>query len=232
MPVSAEKWFEGVGFEVNFWQAWMKEKGGPRAADYRANLDPNKPFDRMVEAAIRDTGAREIEVLDVGSGPVTGLGYASEKFDIKITAVDPLADAYSILWQEAGETPPVKTEKCFGENLMKHFARRRFHVCHSSNALDHTMDPRTILRAMAQLLYPNGLLYVRVFKNEGLNANYSGLHNWNFDKDDNNNFILWREAERYKINEELSDLLEGQRLTELAPNPDSALIFVGYRKAT
>ena len=83
---------------------------------------------------------------------------------------------------------------------------------------------------MAQLLHPHGLMYVRVHVNEGEGANYSGLHNWNFDKDGNNNFILWRGSERYKINEELSDLVEG-RLSDYDAGMGPEIVFIGYRKA-
>ena len=92
------------------------------------------------------------------------------------------------------------------------------------------MDPRTILVAMAQLLHPQGLMYVRVHKNEGESAGYSGLHNWNFDRDENNNFILWRSEEKYKINEDLSDFVEGQ-VSELVTENGPEIFFVGYRKA-
>ena len=83
---------------------------------------------------------------------------------------------------------------------------------------------------MAQLLHPYGLLYVKTYKNEGEHTGYSGLHNWNFDKDENNNLILWRGAEKYNVNADLSDFVEG-RLTELIVPGGPWLIFVGYRKA-
>ena len=226
MPISADKWFEGVNFEVGFWQNCLYTNGAQWPDEYRSRLNPNRPFNSMVEQAIRDTGSREIEILDVGSGPITSLGYVSKKFDVRITATDPLADAYTVLLNEAGVTPPIRTQKCFGESLLQHFGNRRFHVCHSSNALDHSLDPRTILVAMAQLLHPQGLMYVRVYKNEGESTKYSGMHNWNFDRDENNNFILWRGAEIYKINEDLSDFVEGQ-VTEEGPE----LVFIAYRKA-
>lgn len=231
MPISVDKWFEGVNYEVGFWQNYLNTKGGARwHGDYLNRLDPGRPFNRLVQEAIRDTGLHEIEVLDVGSGPITSLGYASQKFDIRITAVDPLADAYSVLLKEAGVTPPVETQKCFGETLLEYFGSRRFHVCHSCNALDHSLDPRAILLAMAQLLHPHGLMYVRMHKNEGESTGYCGLHNWNFDKDENNNFILWRGAEKYKINEDLSDFVEGQ-VAEMVIDEEPEVVFVGYRKA-
>lgn len=230
MPITGEKWFEGVNFEVGFWQNYLNKQGAWWPDDYRGRIDPHKPFDNLVEAAIHDTGSRAIEILDVGAGPITALGYESKRFDIRITAVDPLADAYSVLLREAGVTPPVTTQMCFGENLLQHFGQRRFHVCHSSNALDHSMDPRTILLAMAQLLHPHGLLFVKTLKNEGEQTGYSGLHNWNFDKDDKNDFILWRGKERYNVNAELSDFVEGQ-LTEISAHDGPWLIFTAYRKA-
>ena len=91
MPISGEKWFEGVKFEVGFWQNYFNTKGARWLDDYRGRIDSNKPFDSSVEAAIRDTGSREIEILDVGAGPITALGYVSKNFDIRITATDPLA---------------------------------------------------------------------------------------------------------------------------------------------
>ena len=230
MPVSVDRWYEGVESEVGFWQDYINTKGARWAEDYRDRLDPGRPFNGFVEEAIRDTGLREIEVLDVGAGPITGLGYVSKKFDIRITAVDPLADAYAVLLKEAGVTPPVRTEMCFGENLLQHFGSRRFHVCHSSNALDHSIDPRTILHQMIQLLHPNGLLLVRMFKNEGQSGGYEGLHNWNFDIDQENNFILWRPAEMYKINEELSEFVDGQA-TERVVGDRVEVHFTAYRKA-
>jgi SAM-dependent methyltransferase len=232
LPVSSDKWFDGVDFEVRFWQSWLNTKGGPWPEDYRTRLDAAKPFDPLVEEAIRDTSSREIDILDVGAGPITSLGYVSKKFDIKITATDPLADAYAVLLQEAGVSPPVRTQACFAENLLSHFGGHRFDVCHSRNALDHSLDPRTALRAMAQLLHPHGLMYVRVHRNEGETARYSGLHNWNFDKDANNNFILWRASERYNINEDVADFIDG-RLAELkSEDGGHELIFIGYRKAS
>jgi SAM-dependent methyltransferase len=231
MAITVDKWFEGVNYEVGFWQNYLTAKGGARwSDDFRNRFDPNRPFNSAVEEAIRDTRSRQIDLLDVGSGPVTSLGYVSKKFEIRITATDPLADAYSILLDEAGVAAPVKTQRCFGENLLEHFGSRRFHVCHSCNALDHSMDPRTILRAMAELLHPQGLMYVRVHRNEGESTGYSGLHNWNFDRDENNNFILWRGTERYNINEDLSHFVAGQ-VDELVDEEGPELVFIGYRKA-
>jgi SAM-dependent methyltransferase len=221
----AGKWSDGLGFEIGFWQKWLKTKGGQWHEDFRARLDPQTPLKSEVENAIRDMGTRELDILDVGAGPITCLGYMSEKFDLRITAVDPLADAYAIILREEGLTPPIVTQKCFAEHLLQVFGDRRFHVCFSKNALDHAIDPRAAILAMAQLLHPNGLLYVRVYKNEGESAGYSGLHSWNFDTDESKNFILWRGAEKFNISEDLAEVADCA-LTDL----EGELVFIAYRK--
>jgi SAM-dependent methyltransferase len=230
MAIPANIWLGGVNYELGFWRQYIHSKGAQWPEDFRNRIDPKRPLNPKVENAIRDTGSREIEILDVGSGPITSLGYVSNKFDIKITATDPLAEQYSTFLDEVGVTPPVRTQKCFGENLLDQFGSRRFDVCYSSNALDHSLDPRNILRAMALLLRPHGLLYVQVHKNEGEKARYTGLHNWNFDRDENNNFILWRGEEKYKINEDLSDIVESQ-VSESITSDGPEIFLVGYRKA-
>jgi 2-polyprenyl-3-methyl-5-hydroxy-6-metoxy-1,4-benzoquinol methylase len=226
MTEIAEKWSKGVPSELKFWQDWFQTKGGQWKEEYRARLDPKTPFNKAVENAIRHTDSRELEILDVGAGPITSLGYVSEKFDVRITATDALADLYSIVMQQAGVTPPVRTQKCFAEKLLDQFGSRRFHVCHSRNALDHCVDPRSAILAMVQLLRPNGLMYVTVFENEAENARYSGLHSWNFDADENNNFILWRGAEKYNIGEDVSNFAEWQ-----LSDHGHDLIFTAYRNA-
>jgi SAM-dependent methyltransferase len=223
----AEKWSNGLTSEVGFWRDWLQTKGGQWHDDYRARLDPKTLLKVEVENAIRQPGSRAISILDVGAGPITCLGYVSEKFDIAITATDALADAYSLLLQEAGLTPPIRTQKCFAENLLQHFGSRRFHVCYSRNALDHSIDPRSAILAMVQLLHPDGLMYLKVYKNEGEHARYDGLHSWNFDKDEKNNFILWRGPEKYNISEDIAHFAD----CALTDQGDQ-LVFVAYRKAS
>ncbi len=128
-----------------------------------------------------------------------------------------------MLLAEAGVNPPVRTIKCAAENVLQRFGGPRFHVCHSRNALDHCVDPRRAILAMAQLLHPNGLLYVEVYKNEGEKAKYEGLHSWNFDKDADNHFILWRDSKKYDVSADLAQLGEWQ----LADQGDS-LVFTAY----
>ena len=193
------KWAAGVRSELHFWSRWLEERGGRWPEDYHARLDPNTPFNKDVEKHFRFSAGQVINLLDVGAGPITSLGYKSDSYRIAITAVDALADDYNRLLQDAEIVPPVQTKQCAGEDLRSHFSNTRFQVCHSRNALDHFVDPRNVISAMSELLVPGGLLYVDVYKNEGQRQGYEGLHNWNFDKDESSNLVLWRGDERHNI---------------------------------
>jgi len=219
-----EKWSQGVASELAFWRHWVETKGGSWKDDYESRLDPNMPFNKSVEQYFRFNPKELIQILDVGAGPITSLGYKSEKFELDITAIDALAEGYALILREAGIEPPVKTQRCSAEEITSYFGTRLFHVCHSRNALDHCIDPRGIITAMADQLLPDGLMYIEVYKNEAEKNKHTGLHNWNFDTDALNNFILWRDNVRYNITEDLAKLGDAA-LVDNGYN----LIFVFYR---
>jgi SAM-dependent methyltransferase len=197
------KWDQGVRSEVHFWRNWIAQRGGVWADDYVARLDPERPFSKFVESQFPFPEGQLVEILDVGAGPITCLGYASDRYKINITATDALANAYDAMLAQAELVPPVRTQKCRAEELEDYFGSRRFDVCHSRNALDHCIDPRGAILSMCRLLRPDGLLFIEVYRNEG-QPNYEGLHNWNFDSD-GDDFVLWRSGETYNITRDTAE---------------------------
>lgn len=57
---------------------------------------------------------------------------------------------------------------------------------------------------MCQLLRREGMLHVSVLINEAVNANYSGLHKWNFEVE-NNKVRLWQPGKEYNLHSWLGD---------------------------
>src|SRR5262249_30299862 len=108
----AKKWKDGLHFEIQFWERVIDVQGRPWHDDYMARLNPSTPFNPVVEEQFRFPIGQEVEVLDVGAGPITSLGYKSNLFQINLTAVDALADVYADLLSRAQVIPPVKTQKC------------------------------------------------------------------------------------------------------------------------
>lgn len=94
-------------------------------------------------------------VLEVGSGAHGLIFYfdAAER-----VGVDPLADQYRMLfpaWQQR-----VQTIVSHGERLP--FEDSRFDIVLCDNVVDHAENPRQIVREMARVLAPGGVLYFTV----------------------------------------------------------------------
>lgn len=206
--VDAEKcsqmWLEGAREEVFYWERKLANRHFQPGGGKQKQADPEAQFSHEVLEQVRGPQGRGLEVLDVGCGPVTVLGYRSDQFDIKLTIVDPLADEYRKMYDKYQFHPPVLPQKCRGEDLNQMFADQTFDIVFSNNALDHAEDPLRILKNMCELLKQGALLYVGVFENEAEKEAYDGLHQWNFTVDDGTLF-LWNKQQRICLDEALQN---------------------------
>jgi hypothetical protein len=71
----------------------------------------------------------------------SGVGVTTRFVAVGVRAVDPLANKYNRLLEDAGLAPTIRTEAVDGEKLVERFGRDRFDIAYSRNALDHTADP-------------------------------------------------------------------------------------------
>jgi SAM-dependent methyltransferase len=190
-------WRNGISSELRFWRPWLADKGGRGfGADYKARMNPDTPLAAAIDIFLQPS-SRTASILDVGSGPITNIGYCSKKCPVQITATDPLADEYAALLAEFDVKPPVPTIRVAAEELSQHFSPCTFDVVHSRNALDHSYDPLEAIRQMLLVCKPGGVVLITVYRNEGLTANYDGLHQWNFDEHQGRLLVYSRKAARY-----------------------------------
>lgn len=204
-------WRRRKSSEVDFWAGWLAGAPGTEqwAGDREARLDPQTEIrDPLVRAELERNPAEEISILDVGAGPLTMLGYRYPEKSLAIVPVDPLADEYDRLLRDAGIEPPVRTTRVAGEDLLEHFGSRRFDIAYASNALDHSADPLTIITNMVALVRPGGVVLLRHKRNEGEQARYGGLHQWNFDVVDDR-LRLWNGV----VEEDVGSALTGRAVT-------------------
>jgi SAM-dependent methyltransferase len=204
-------WRARKSTEVDFWAAWLVGAPGTEqwASDRESRLAPDTEIrDPLVREEIARNPAKEISIVDVGAGPVTWLGFRYPGKTLTIVPVDPLADEYDRLLRDAGREPPVRTIRVAGEELLEHFAPRTFDIAYSSNALDHTADPFRIISNMVAVVRPGGIVLLRHKRNEGENARYGGLHQWNFDVA-GDSLLLWNNAVEVNV----GSALEGRALT-------------------
>jgi SAM-dependent methyltransferase len=213
--------------EVDFWAAWLVGAPGTEqwASDRDSRLDPNTEIrDPLVRAELEGIPADEISILDVGAGPVTWLGFRYPGKTLTIVPVDPLADEYERVLREAGLNPPIPTIRVAGEALLEHFGPRKFDIAYATNALDHSADPFEIISNMVAVVRPGGVVLLRHKRNEGEQARYGGLHQWNFDvvEDD---LLVWNNAVKIKV----GSALEGRALTKawISDNEVIARLVVG-----
>jgi SAM-dependent methyltransferase len=198
-------WRTRARSEVDFWAAWLTGAPGTEqwAHDRALRLDPTTEIrDPLVRAELDRSPAEEISILDVGAGPLTSLGYRYPGKRLDIVAVDPLADEYNRLLREERLEPPVRTTAAAGEALLDRFGSRRFDIAYASNSLDHSADPARIISNMVGLVSPGGVVILRHKQNEGANARYGGLHQWNFDVV-GEGLVVWNNAVEVDIGKAL-----------------------------
>lgn len=178
--------------EVDFWYQYLATGGRRWPEQFVQSIDPTAEVtDPILREVLSELPEEEVSILDVGAGPATSVGYRFPGKRLEITPVDPLADAYRELWTELGMKPPVWTVAGEGEHLADQFGKDSFEVVYARNAIDHVVDASAVIKNMLATVRSGGYIVMRHVRNEAKNANYTQLHQWNFDERDGH-FVLWR----------------------------------------
>lgn len=202
-------WEDGLAEEIAFWRYWINEKEIPWQEDRRKRLDPTTPVQDWVKHLVPAEPGATVSLLDVGAGLATDLGKVWPGRTILIIAVDPLANEYNQLLDEARIIPPVRTRWCHGERLAKQFKPNAFDLVCARNSLDHSYDPLAAISAMLEVTKPNCWVKLTHFVNEAEFESYQGLHRWNFCLE-GGEFLIWSEQQRIVVREHLRAAAEMQ----------------------
>lgn len=193
------RWAANLHEELEFWSYWAESKGAPNPAHHAERTNPATPVQERVVAYGRSLGKTQLEVLDVGSGPLTKVGHQSPAdLQIRVHTCDPLAPAYLQAFSRHGIPIPNPPSFALAEYLSSFYAPASIDVITCNNALDHSFDPIRSLNEMLRVVRLGGLLICSHKRNEGLNAQYHGLHQFNIDTADGRP-ILWNQGERISI---------------------------------
>ena len=190
---------EGLVDEAAFWRRSLAEGGrhwNPEA--FRLRMDPCFEFqpslqELVAKSPVALTGI--IQVLDVGAGPLSGVGHHWPGRTIQLTAVDPLADTFDQIISELQLKPPTRTQRASGEDLLSIFQPDTFDLVVCSNALDHSRDPMRCIQQMFAVTRPGGWMFLWHYQNEAQAEGYVGLHQWNLDEA-NGDLLLWNKTAR------------------------------------
>ena len=199
----------GLRGEALWWRHYLERGGGEWRDDLLARLDPSTALaEPLITERLARLDRERVRILDVGAGPVTPLGKTYPGIELDITAVDPLGDRYAALLADAGLQAPVPTLACAGEEVAERFGPAAFDIAYSRNALDHSADPMTVIRAMLETVVPGGFVALRHYRCEGANTGYIDLHNWNFDLGGDGSPTVWGPYGRHDLAEELAGQAE------------------------
>jgi SAM-dependent methyltransferase len=222
-------WRQELRREVGFWTTFVTTKGADWPRAWSRLVDPGGPVkDQFIKDKIALVDANPVKILDVGAGPLSVVGATYPGKELEITATDVLADEYDRMLAEAGVKPPVRTQRCRGEDLLEHFGPDRFDLVFARNSVDHSVDPLVILKNMLAVAKPGGFVLLRHYRNEGECQEYEGLHQWNFDVE-GDRLLLWNERERHDV----ASVLGVKQDVEVAVRefgPDRAWVTCAMRK--
>ena len=198
-----ETWQQRLPEEVQFWDDYVRTGGLEWPDEYRRRVNPGALLqEQEILGRLPTEAGPAVRILDVGAGPLTVLGTQVPGRVIEITPIDPLADEYARILEKYGVRAPVPTRKCDGESIARQFAAAAFDFAYARNALDHSRDPRGVIRQMLHVVKPGGFVLLRHRPNEAASAAYVGLHQWNFDVQ-RDRFVIWNERTRHDMHRAL-----------------------------
>lgn len=204
----AVQWTRELESEVNFWVNWAAKENGRYHEDYLTNIRncdvaPAKGcHGENIFHYLKDGGT----LLDIGCGVVSRYGARlPDGGRVHAVAVDPLAYAYNRINARyaLGNAKTV----AFGmfEFMAVFFQKDYADVILIENALDHCIDPLKSLIECLQVLKTGGLLRLYHHRAEAVYEGCLGLHKWNIDYNDDNEFIIWNENNYVNVNKFFGD---------------------------
>jgi SAM-dependent methyltransferase len=193
------RWARGIPDELAFWRSVLPRlKVGSPADHYR--LAPDAPVHAHLDEAIAEIGGESVRILDVGAGPLSGVGKTSGRARIELTAVDPLARDYARILADLAIDPPVPTKLADGECLGDFFPEGSFDLVVMENSLDHCWDPLQVVGQMLQVVRIGGIVMLDHFEREAEIEAYQGFHQWNVENV-GGRLMLWNASQRHCVDD-------------------------------
>lgn len=167
--------------ELDYWDNELSLKGTyPNAIINRTTPEllikefPNILFRYITLSRIN--GNEKPKILDVGSGALSMLSFASFNGLADLTCADPLNDEYIKLVKKYNYPLYYETVSVYGEKLTSKLSKNSFDIAWMYNAIDHSQNPKKVVEEMTKVLKPNGYLIISGWNREGSSEGWRGLH--------------------------------------------------------
>lgn len=205
-------WIQNFASEVDFWIEEVAKDKGVYHDSYIQSLK-NRDFGGIFETCdeIVKTLKTGSVVMDIGCGLMTKYGNRlSDGQEIKLFPVDPLAYFYNKINEKYAGMEYKASQFGLFEFIANYIEKDYCDLILINNALDHCIDPYKSLIECLYILKKRGKMRLSHRRAEAHNAIYDGLHKWNIDLDDNNNFVIWNQENAINITERLKSICEIQ----------------------
>ncbi|MDE5823621.1 MAG: methyltransferase domain-containing protein, partial [Lachnospiraceae bacterium] len=127
---------------------------------------------------------------------------------LKLFAVDPLAYFYNKINEKSVKAEKGQVQFGLLEFLSAFYQKNSVDVIIVDNAMDHCIDPfKSILECLA-VIRAGGILTMKHRRCEAVYEGYTGLHKWNMDVNDDNEFIIWNKENLINVNRSIADFAE------------------------
>jgi SAM-dependent methyltransferase len=233
LPKSDHKaWQERSGAELDFWRKWIHSGGMRWKEGFARKTDPKAPLLPRVEDLAARLGLEQgstLEILDIGSGPLSYVGTQSPNYAVNLTAVDPLADQYNQSLDNKGIEGVGRPSKGYFETALWQLGAQRFDIVWCANSLDHSIDPVLGLYNIINVCKSGGGVILLFHPNEAEGENYQGLHQWNLNAWDGV-LMLTRKERKFELMKLLKD--QGDVRVQWLPRTelDKPRVVVTFRK--
>lgn len=210
----SQEWVDNLDSEVQYWIRENAKETGAYHQEWINRLNNNKFMNSDCDSKYIAEQLEEGDiVIDIGCG-LTSM-YGDELADgrkINLIAVDPLAHFYNIICKKYAGGKEKGKEIQFGlfEFIANFFPESYADYIIVNNALDHCIDPYKSIIECIHVLKVGGVLHLRHRQAEAVFEDWTGLHKWNVDCNENEELILWNKKNAVNVSESLKDIADVQ----------------------
>lgn len=162
---------------------------------------------------------KEVWIADLGAGVISAVGNTWEGVKVHLYPSDVYGNEFMSFYEFWKFKPFIPIETQDMENLT--YKDEMFDIVHSTNALDHCVDPRQALKEMYRVCKKGGWIYLRHIPREGVNNRYMLQHQWNIEKE-GEDCAFWNYQDKFL----LSECIKGFKTIEKVELPNEPITIV------